>query len=412
MSACDGIEEWRALNHGVSAWFAAPSHTAGAALVGRIAEQAGGPDRLPDMDLRAGGVRVRVGTPGSGPTDADLAVAADISAAARDLGLTPDPSALQVLRLTVDALDKPAVMPFWRTALGYLPLGDDNLLDPARRDPPIRFQQQDRPRPLRNRIHVDIARPYALIVRDLPALRAAGRERYADEHHATLADAEGNEADIIPLAPADMLGDDPDTADWRALFGAMVCYPTDSPVRAAELAAAVASLADDAGLQMLVDLRGGGVTVDTGKDQWEHDRFADLARRIQAAARGMGLTADATPLRFVQAGIDAVDIPPVRQFWRAVLGYEYDPRPQVTDIYDPRRLNPPIFFQRMPESEQARRRQRNRIHLDLFVPRDQARARIDAGLAAGGRLVSDGHAPAWWTLADPEGNEIDIAVAE
>ena len=28
---------------------------------------------------------------------------------------------------------------------------------------------------------------------------------------------------------------------------------------------------------------------------------------------------------------------------------------------------------------------------------------------AGGRLVSDKHAPSWWTLADAEGNEADVA---
>jgi len=29
---------------------------------------------------------------------------------------------------------------------------------------------------------------------------------------------------------------------------------------------------------------------------------------------------------------------------------------------------------------------------------------------AGGRIVSDAHAPSWWTLADPEGNEADLAI--
>jgi hypothetical protein len=32
-----------------------------------------------------------------------------------------------------------------------------------------------------------------------------------------------------------------------------------------------------------------------------------------------------------------------------------------------------------------------------------------AAIAAGGRLVTDVHAPSWWTLADPEGNEADVA---
>ena len=42
-------------------------------------------------------------------------------------------------------------------------------------------------------------------------------------------------------------------------------------------------------------------------------------------------------------------------------------------------------------------------------PEDQAEARIAAALAAGGRLISDANAPAWWTLADAEGNEACVA---
>jgi hypothetical protein len=57
----------------------------------------------------------------------------------------------------------------------------------------------------------------------------------------------------------------------------------------------------------------------------------------------------------------------------------------------------------------APRRQRNRIHVDVSLPRVEAEARVQAALAAGGTLVSDAHAPMWWTLADPEGNEVDIA---
>jgi hypothetical protein len=183
-------------------------------------------------------------------------------------------------------------------------------------------------------------------------------------------------------------------------------------VIAAELAVVVASLADESGIPLLVDLRPDGVTIDSGKDLWEEDGFVALARAVQAAARGMGLTADPTRLRFVQIGIAAVDIPAVRDFWRAVLRYEDDPRAEfgVTDIYDPRRLNLTVFFQQMEASDEARRRQRNRIHVDAYVPDDQAQAHIDAGLDAGGRIVYDDDAPEWWTLADPEGNEIDIAV--
>jgi 4a-hydroxytetrahydrobiopterin dehydratase len=54
------------------------------------------------------------------------------------------------------------------------------------------------------------------------------------------------------------------------------------------------------------------------------------------------------------------------------------------------------------------RPQRNRIHIDVDVPAEDAGARIDAALDAGGTLLSDRAAPAFWVLADPEGNEACI----
>jgi 4a-hydroxytetrahydrobiopterin dehydratase len=56
----------------------------------------------------------------------------------------------------------------------------------------------------------------------------------------------------------------------------------------------------------------------------------------------------------------------------------------------------------------APRTQRNRIHFDITVPHDEAEARIAAALAAGGTMVSDSAARAFWVLADAEGNEICI----
>ena len=49
------------------------------------------------------------------------------------------------------------------------------------------------------------------------------------------------------------------------------------------------------------------------------------------------------------------------------------------------------------------------IHLAVWLPIEQAQARVDAALAAGGHLVRDDYAPAWWTLADAYGNEVDVA---
>ena len=62
---------------------------------------------------------------------------------------------------------------------------------------------------------------------------------------------------------------------------------------------------------------------------------------------------------------------------------------------------PAVWFQRMD----APRPQRNRIHFDVSVPHDEAEVRIQAALEAGGRVVYDAQAPAFWVLADAEGNE-------
>ena len=103
----------------------------------------------------------------------------------------------------------------------------------------------------------------------------------------------------------------------------------------------------------------------------------------------------------LEIAIDAIDIPAVKPFWEAVLGY----KPHLDDdSVDPQGRAPAFWFQQMD----APRPQRNRIHIDVTVPHDVAQQRIEAALAAGGTLVSDGAAPAFWILADPEGNEACI----
>ena len=83
-------------------------------------------------------------------------------------------------------------------------------------------------------------------------------------------------------------------------------------------------------------------------------------------------------------------------------------RPRIVrnddDLVDPAGIGPSIWFQQMD----APRPQRNRIHFDVIVGHDQAEARVAAAIAAGGHLVSDERAPAFWVLADGEGNEVCV----
>jgi 4a-hydroxytetrahydrobiopterin dehydratase len=193
--------------------------------------------------------------------------------------------------------------------------------------------------------------------------------------------------------------------DWRALFsGACAHFRTGSFAAGVALVDAIGGLADAADHHPDVDLRYRGVTVRL----WTHDidglseRDVGLARQISEAARRLGVPAAPADVQDVQIAIDALVGPDVVPFWRAVLGYR-----QVgdEDLLDPRGRGPSLWFQHMD----APRPQRNRVHVDISVPHDQAEGRVAAALAAGGHLVSDEHAPAWWTLADAEGNEADLA---
>jgi 4a-hydroxytetrahydrobiopterin dehydratase len=194
--------------------------------------------------------------------------------------------------------------------------------------------------------------------------------------------------------------------DWRVLFtGACTYFRTGSFARGVVLAETIGRVADAANHHPDLDLRYGGVVVRL----WSHDvdglsdRDVALAREISAAARNLGLDADPSAVQDVQIAVDAVNIQAIVPFWRAVLGY----RERGDEcVVDPAGRGPTIWFQQMDEP----RPQRNRIHVDVAVPQEVAEARVAAALEAGGVLVTGEHAPTWWTLADPEGNEVDVAV--
>jgi 4a-hydroxytetrahydrobiopterin dehydratase len=205
---------------------------------------------------------------------------------------------------------------------------------------------------------------------------------------------------------------DEGTGDWRVLRrSALARFATGSFTRGVRLVTRIGALAEAANHHPDVDLRYGSVTVRT----WSHDvgglsaRDVALAREISMAARELDVAADPARVSEVALCVDATAGPQVQAFWQALLGH--DAHPDHADdaaaprLSDPDGRLPAVWFQQSDE----RREQRNRIHVDVWVPYDQAEQRVAAVLAAGGRLVTDEFAPAWWVVADVEGNEACVS---
>jgi 4a-hydroxytetrahydrobiopterin dehydratase len=135
---------------------------------------------------------------------------------------------------------------------------------------------------------------------------------------------------------------------------------------------------------------------------WVTQRDIDLARRISSIAQTMGITADPTAVRQLELALDTPDLAAVGPFWAAVLtgSAEFE----SGDVVDPTGQVPNLWFQGTESHETPRQR----FHLDLWVPYDVAEERIEAGIAAGGRITYDKEAPAFTVLADPEGNKVCI----
>jgi 4a-hydroxytetrahydrobiopterin dehydratase len=199
--------------------------------------------------------------------------------------------------------------------------------------------------------------------------------------------------------------------DWRVVGdGACAHFRTGSLAAAARLVEAISQLPGVDDQSPAVDVRRDGVTVRliTITDDYygTSRRDVELARQISAVSRALGLSADPAAVQSVLVIPGATVPADIMPFWRAVLGYEPRRDSPNEDLVDPHNRGPSFWFEQMreprPDGDGA-------IHVAVWVPYEQAEGRIAAALAAGGRMVRDEFAPSWWTLADPAGNEADIA---
>lgn len=202
--------------------------------------------------------------------------------------------------------------------------------------------------------------------------------------------------------------------DWRVLGeGACIFFATPSFAASARLVQAIGELPGIDSNPPKVDIRASGVTIQlltlTADYAGMTEGNLQVARQISAVAREQGLSADPSAVQSYLVVPGAPDIAKVTPFWRAVLGYEPRVDSPDEDAVDPQDRGPSFWFETM---EQPRPDGGGAIHFAVWVPFEQAEARVAAALAAGGRMVRDDFAPSWWTLADAAGNEADIATVK
>jgi 4a-hydroxytetrahydrobiopterin dehydratase len=201
--------------------------------------------------------------------------------------------------------------------------------------------------------------------------------------------------------------------DWRVVGdGAHARFRTGSFSKGARFAEAIGSLPGVDDHPPAIDIRPDAVTVRliTVADDWYgmSERDLELARRISAVARAQRLKADPSAIQSFLVIPGAIDTAAVMPFWKALLGYDRRPDSPEEDLVDPHDRNPAFWFEEMNESRPG---DLGAIHVAVWIPYEEAESRVTAALAAGGRLVRD-NAPSWWTLADPAGNEADVATTQ
>jgi len=194
-----------------------------------------------------------------------------------------------------------------------------------------------------------------------------------------------------------------DIDDWVILHGGPTAvFRVGSLQEAARLAAAVAGVP---GLEprTLLTAASDRLTVKLTREMWGTEaRHIEVARAISAIAREQGATADRGAVQEVQLAVaakpEAIDL----GFWRTVLGY--------AELHDDNGLDPngqgsTVWMQDLDPAKPLR----HAMHIDVSVAREHAEARMQAAVAAGGRVVDESGAPGAWILADRSGNKVCIA---
>lgn len=110
------------------------------------------------------------------------------------------------------------------------------------------------------------------------------------------------------------------------------------------------------------------------------------------------------PVLITNICIDAVNVAPVAEFWKAVLGWEIvEQNDDGISLGPPEGGFPKVDILKVPDRKSVK----NRVHLDLRAEGTTTEKELERleGLGAVRVDIGQGSDVTWTVLADPEGNE-------
>jgi 4a-hydroxytetrahydrobiopterin dehydratase len=229
--AADGVDDWVVLHGGPTAVFRLGSLQEAAGLAAAVADL---PGLEPRTLLTAASDRLTVKLTREmwGIEERHVEVARAISAVAREHGAVADRNAVHEVQVAIAAKPEVIDLGFWRAVLGYVPLHDDNCIDPLGQASTVWMQELDPAKPLRHAMHVDVSLAHDQVENRLRAALAAGG-RVVDDSAAPsgwiLADQAGNKVCIAAWPDGAEPGDSSATAEDEVALSAESAASTPPP---------------------------------------------------------------------------------------------------------------------------------------------------------------------------------------
>jgi len=153
----DGLEDWVVLHGGPSAVFLTAGLADAAALAQAVAQLPGLDATRTQLSIVSNRLTVRL-TREIWKIEPDhVSLAREISKLAKSLGAVAAPSQVQEVQFAIAAKPDAIDLGFWRAALGYEPMLEDNAIDPLGVSSTVWMQDLDEAKPLRHAMHIDVS---------------------------------------------------------------------------------------------------------------------------------------------------------------------------------------------------------------------------------------------------------------